>query len=44
MDVLQAGSAIQGEDPDELRAFMRTEKRREMVDKVMPRLKRSAGT
>src|SRR5574337_782911 len=37
MDVLQAGigefSVI---DPDDLRAFMRTEKRRAMVDKVMP--------
>ncbi|MEK6661459.1 MAG: CoA-transferase [candidate division NC10 bacterium] len=37
MDVLQAGiGEFTVEDPDELRAFMRTEKRREMVDKVMP--------
>ena len=37
MDVLQAGvGEFTVEDPDDLRAFMRTEKRREMVDKVMP--------
>jgi len=37
MDVLQAGvGEFSVTDPDELRAFMRTEKRREMTDKVMP--------
>ena len=36
MDVLQAGiGEFTVEDADQLRAFMRTEKRREMVDKVM---------
>jgi glutaconate CoA-transferase, subunit A len=37
MDVLQAGvGEFSVTDPDELRAFMRTEKRRAMVDKVLP--------
>ncbi len=37
MDVLQAGvGEFSVTDPDDLRAFMRTEKRRAMVDKVMP--------
>jgi acyl CoA:acetate/3-ketoacid CoA transferase alpha subunit len=37
MDVLQAGiGEFSVEDPDTLRAFMRTEKRREMVEKLMP--------
>lgn len=37
MDVLQAGvGEFTVTDPDDLRAFMRTEKRRAMVDKVMP--------
>lgn len=37
MDVFQAGiGEFSVADPDELRAFMRTEKRRTLVDKVMP--------
>jgi glutaconate CoA-transferase subunit A len=36
MDVLEAGiGEFTVEDPDAIRAFMRTEKRRQMVDKVM---------